>query len=323
MASKSGTNENTAYVLISTHGAIHGLEKTINHDIHLNVYKINATAVGVCNMVEDGVLSQMGEDMKSFISVNYRLSPDDMVRELREELPQIDEIHKEAFAIKTKQTTNRNKTKHDVYMNTRTYKPRKVNAYEDNNIIEQTDIEGDPDVYGPYVNHSDKAYSSVEWKMGDSYHNKHYTLIRRERSETNPNMYNNTVMLLNKEDGFVDLDLVGIRHNTRSQAKEEDNEDDEEEEDVSGNKYNIEFTMKDIFEELHTKGYTDAVIIDLSCAAGEDDRDERKIRRTLRRRKLRRRTLPKNALYGGGKRTTKRKRKTKTKRKTKLKRKQK
>ena len=314
---------NIAYVLISTHGAIHGLEEMIKHDRHLNVYKINATAPGVCNMVEDDELSLMGENMRSFISENGHLSPDNMVHELRHVLPQIDEIHKEAFSINKKETKNHNKTKPDVYMHTRTYKPRKGDAgdaFKGLRIIERIDIEQDPDVFGQYVTHSDKAYNSVEWKFGDSYHNKHYTLIRRERSETNPNMYNNTVMLLNKEDGFVDLDLVGIRHNTRSQAKEED---DEEEEDVSGNKYNIEFTMKDIFEELHTKGYTDAVIIDLSCAAGEDDRDERKIRRTLRRRKLRRRTLPKNALYGGGKRTTKRKRKTKTKRKTKLKRKQK
>ena len=313
MPPKSVDKPNIAYVLISTHGAIHGLEEEVVHDIPLNVYKINATAVGVCNMVEDGELSLIGENMKSFISKNDRLSPDDMVRELREELPLIDKIHKEAFAIRNKQTKNRNKRKSDVFMHTRTYKQRKVDPYEGNSIIEKSDIDEDPDVYGQYVNHSDKAYSSVKWEMGDSYRNKHYTLIRSERSETNANMYNNTVMLLNNKDGFVDLDLVGIHHNTRSQAKEEDVEEEEED---ARDKYNNEFTMKDILEELHQKGYTDVVIIDLSCAAGEDDRDERKIRRTL---KL-------DTKRGGKQKTrktrkTRKKRKTKTKRKTKLKRK--
>ena len=129
------------------------------------------------------------------------------------------------------------------------------------------------------------------WKRGDSYLNKTYTIIPEERVDTTSNPYNNTVLIIG-EPGMPDLDIVNMSHNLRSGASKEDSD----------------FTLSEILTELVEKGYTDTIIIDLSCSAGWDERDGRGLRRgTVER-------------YGGKRRTKRVKAVKKTKKNKKSKR---
>jgi len=289
-------NHNTAYVLLTVHGAIHSLKPMVLHDLPINVYKLNAVVPGVCNFVQEDVLRDMGKDLKSFISQYMDISPDKMARELQYLIPALDVVYNESVATRTRKTNKSKKSKKtDIYMNTRGYKKRQYEPYKDNIHVDKSIVDEYPELMHPYIEKSEHAYSLTEWKEGDFYHDKHYTIHRYERSETYTNIYDNTVILLGDQ-GFEELDLVKMHHNTRSQASEESDD--------------IRFTTTDILKELHDKGYTDVVMIDLTCAVGENDRDGRKIRRTFSQ-----------DVKRGGKSKTKRRRKHngKTKRRCKTK----
>ena len=65
------------------------------------------------------------------------------------------------------------------------------------------------------------------------------------------------------------------KQETENNSKESD-ESDESEEEYDTNKY---ISLSEILKNLKEKGYTDTIIIDLSCSVGYDSRSSRILRR--------------------------------------------
>jgi hypothetical protein len=281
-----------AILLITTHGNLDGTDPETIHTENINVYKINATTPGVCNFVSDDELLDMGNSISKYINEKKTIWNEKNVltsaqnldlafktprigqqqitylaQSLRTYLPRIDGVYKET--VKTTASTKKRKLESDFF----------------------DDDDTDPDI-GLFRENIGKGYKMYNWKQGDSYLNKTYTIIPEERIDTTSNPYNNTVLIIG-EPGMPDLDIVNMSHNLRSGASKEDSD----------------FTLSEILTELVEKGYTDTIIIDLSCSAGWDERDGRGLRRgTVER-------------YGGKRRTKRVKAVKKTKKNKKSKRK--
>ena len=280
-----------AILLITTHGNLDGTDPETIHTENINVYKINATTPGVCNFVSDDELLDMGNSISKYINEKKTIWNEKNVltsaqnldlafktqrigqqqitylaQSLRTYLPRIDGVYKET--VKTTASTKKRKLESDFF----------------------DDDDTDPDI-GLFRENIGKGYKMYNWKQGDSYLNKTYTIIAEERVDTTSNPYNNTVLIIG-EPGMPDLDIVNMSHNLRSGASKEDSD----------------FTLSEILTELVEKGYTDTIIIDLSCSAGWDERDGRGLRRgTVER-------------YGGKRRTKRVKAVKKTKKNKKSKR---
>ena len=102
-----------------------------------------------------------------------------------------------------------------------------------------------------YRDNIDKGYQLEKWDQGDEYLDKTYTIISDERSDTTSNPYNNTVLFLG-ETGMPDSSVIDIPYNSRSNKAKGD----------------TQMRLSEILEDLTEKGYTDTIIIDLSCSAG-------------------------------------------------------
>lgn len=280
-----------AIILITSHGNLDAIEEQYKHDEDINVYKINATTPGVCNFIDDDELINMGLSINSIvekrkrdwlnngmlsstqpIELNFKSSAlgqqqiSYLAKTLRSYLKERDPIHKEAFKAKTLRAQNKTV-------------PESV-FFKDN--VDDPDI----DIYNEHIH---EGYNMHVWKKGQSYLNKTYTIIPEERIETGKNPYNNAILLLG-EAGIPELDLVNMPYGMRSNKEKDD----------------TQFYLSEIFTKLTEMGYTDTIVIDLSCAAGWDERHHRRLRRKID-----------DVKYGGKRKTKKRAKKLSKKKKTK------
>lgn len=297
----SGKEINTANIklailLISTHGGIdHVGEKGDEnmfkkHTEDINIRKINATTPGVCNLVNPDVLEAMGNTINKFINgvkkewetsdilskgvSNLELtfeSPEmgqcelfQLTRTLRDFIPQIDEVHleaKETEAIKKDAKASKKKVE-----------------------VEPELLNPDPDIdEKAYSENIDKAYQMDKWGKGELYLDKSYSIKHNERIEENKNPYDNTIQFLGVA-GNPELDVIKkkIPYPFRSlvQPDEDEDEEEEEDEDVEKEYPTTNIQLSEVLEELVEKGYTDTIIIDLSCSSGYSDRENRALKRS-------------------------------------------
>lgn len=280
-----------AILLITTHGNLSPTEDLTTYNEPMTVRKINATRPGVCNWISDDELIDMGDKMSSFINsikeqwaLSNELKPSndielslkgtykqqqqkltDLSRTLRSFMPIIDGVHKD------------------------TLKDVKRVSKGKNPISEQFDEETltDPDLLN-YQKFMDETYSLTRWETNQEYLDKTYTILPDERIENAGNPYNNTIMLLGTN-GLQEMqEILKIPYTTRSLKERDD----------------IEVRLSEILTELNNQGYTDTIIIDLSCAAGYNDTSARLlIRKGVK-------------AYGGKKRKNKTKRRKTKRRKT-------
>ncbi len=330
-----GKETKLAILLITTHGNLDNLKPLTKHEEDINVYKINATKPGVCNYIQDDELRDMGTKISDFINTKKKgwekkemlkdsnnilfknekqrkKELDDLTKELSELLPKIDEVHKEAKKI-SKSLPGKKKQ-------------------EDSDFFDSDNSDEDLKQYKQNIN---ETYKISKWEKNDEYNDKAYTIILDERTETNCNPYNNTIILLG-EPGMPELEDVKMTYNLRNikektkeeeQAKEEveekeekdkekeeveekeekeekdkkkedvfdmreilnelkkikegneseeSEESEESDEEYDTNKY---ISLSEVLKNLKEKGYTDTVIIDLSCSVGYDDKSSRILRR--------------------------------------------
>ena len=290
-----GGDVKLAILLITTHGNLDNLEQPLSHNLDINIRKVNATIPGVCNYIQDDELQEMGDEMSRFIDLIKKqwlsdgiLKPSSglelefkssavaqqhinyLSQSLRSFIPRIDGIYKETVKTNASKGVKKNI------------------EYEESVFLDQDDP--DPDV-GKYSENIDKAYQLYQWNKGDKYLDKTYTIIPDERVETTSNPYNNTVLFLG-EVGIPDSGVINIPHNLRSNTTIDENK---------------EIKLSEILKDLTDKGYTDTIIIDLSCSTGYDDIGARSLMRSYNKGDF--------PHYGGKKRKTTRKTR-KTSRKT-------
>ena len=263
-----GGDVKLAILLITTHGNLDNLEEPLTHNFNINIRKVNATIPGVCNFIEDDELLEMGNKMKRFIDyIKEQWFNDDILKpssgielkfkspaiaqqqmtylsqSLRSFIPRIDGVYKE-----TVKTASSKKIQQDV----------------DSMFIDPNDP--DPDV-GKYTTNINKAYQLHKWNRNDKYLDKTYSIIHGERSDTTSNPYNNTVLFLS-EIGIPEANVINIPHNLRSNKMIDDNK---------------EIKLSEILKDLTDNGYTDTIIIDLSCSTGYDDVGARALMRNYKK----------------------------------------
>ncbi len=284
-----------AILLITTHGNLDNLEPLKTQDIDINIHKINATTPGVCNYIEDeegnGELLDMGQKMSDFIGFIKDQWITDGKLSSRNDL--VLTFGSDAIAHQ-----------HIGYLSQslRSFMPRIDNVKKETarhvtsgKIMEDlsVDMEGvDPRKYRDKI---DEMYQLYKWETDERYMDKTYTIIPDERIFTASNPYNNTVLYLGKP-GLPDSGVINMRYNLRSNASSDEVDDDYK-----------RIKLSEILTELKEKGYTDTIIIDLSCNVGspndegETDRSSMILSRNFKR-------DPENfPKYGGKKRKSKRK----------------
>jgi hypothetical protein len=266
MKQKGGSdNVNLAIVLITTHGTLDVIESQERHDENINVFKINATRPGVCNYILDDELLDMGNKINKFITmvkedwVDRGITPSSSSSELTFNTPKISQQQLKYLT-----------------QSLRSFLPRIDNVYRDTKRVAQSNKKNAMTIESDYFDEEDyeeqdlnkyrenvgDAYKMYTWKKGDTYIDKTYTIIPEERIDTTSNPYNNTVLLLG-EDGMGDLEVVNIPYNLRSRRNEDDRL----------------ISLSEILQNLVENGYTDTIIIDLSCSSGPDERGSRLLRR--------------------------------------------
>ena len=257
-----------AILLITTHGNLDNLEEPLTHNFNINIRKVNATIPGVCNFIENDELLEMGNEMKRFIDyIKDQWFKEDILQSssgielkfkflsiaqqqmtylsqsLRSFIPQIDGVYKETV---------------------KTASSKRIQQDEDSMFIDPNDP--DPDV-GKYTTNINKAYQLYNWNRGDKYLDKTYSIIPDERSDTTSNPYNNTVLFLS-EAGIPESNVINIPHNLRSNKMIDENK---------------EIKLSEILKDLTDHGYTDTIIIDLSCSTGWDDVGARALTRSYKK----------------------------------------
>ena len=253
-----------AILLITTHGNLDNLEEPLTHNFNINIRKVNATIPGVCNFIENDELLEMGNKMKRFIEyIKGQWLKEDILQpssgielkfkspaiaqqqmtylsqSLRSFIPRIDGVYKETV---------------------KNASSKRIQQDEDSMFIDPNDP--DPDV-GRYTTNINKAYQLYNWNRGDQYLDKTYSIIHGERVDTTSNPYNNTVLFLS-EIGIPEANVINIPHNLRSNKMIDDNK---------------EIKLSEILKDLTDNGYTDTIIIDLSCSTGWDDIGARSLTR--------------------------------------------
>ena len=275
-------NVKLGILLITTHGNLDPHEEETENNTNVNIRKINATTAGVCNYIEDGELLDMGKKLNEFIIERKNIaiqrglleSPnnldmsfassklgeqyvDNLSKSIRSYIPKIDGVRKETV----KSITGKRK-------------------------IEPEFIEiDDPDLdVRKYRDNISESYTLTKWDPNQMYLDKTYTIIPEERRDTTANYYNNSILFLG-EMGEPESITVNIPYNLKSNVNKMNDD---------GNNY-IYIRFSEILEELGEKGYTDVIVIDLSCSAGWDDREGRILTRQSKMQKI---------IYGGKRRKT-------------------
>ena len=285
-------------LLITTHGNIDSLEPTSTHNLDINIRKINSTIPGVCNFIEDGELLKMGNEMSRFINKKKKKWLTDGILKRSSGLefdfksPAMAQYQIENLSKSLRTEIERIDGVRKETVKTATSK-RKVEP----RFMESKDTRWEP-AASKYRDNIDKGYQLEKWDQGDEYLDKIYTIISDERSDTTSNPYNNTVLFLG-ETGMPDSSVIDIPYNSRSNKAKGD----------------TQMRLSEILEDLTEKGYTDTIIIDLSCSAGFTDTDSRNATYGYKRGEV---MTGKAPYHVGGKKRKSRKtsRKRKSKRKT-------
>lgn len=290
-----------AIMMITTHGNLDPLEKEITHDLskHPTVRKINATSPAVCNWTSPESLNEMiGMRMKGYIALN---------KEQEEKTCNINGITYNPDNILCLHGTDKQQQQQIKYFSEslRTFMPTIDNIRKDTKqFVEKTakgktaELENfdessytDPDLH-KYMENLPKSYQLEKWKDGNEYYDKIYTIIRSELVGEEVSAIDNTMFFLGEKHlQQLPLPKLPVGRITRGFEKGDD----------------ITFKLSEILEKLKELGYTDTIIIDLSCNAAYDARSAR--------------TLVRNEKKKGGKKTKKKikkpsKKKRRQKRKT-------
>ena len=261
-----GGDVKLAILLITTHGNLDNLEEPSTHDFNINIRKVNATIPGVCNFIENDELLEMGNEMKRFIEyIKGQWLKDDILQpssgiELKFKSPAIAQQHIDYLSQSLRSFIPRID---GVYKETVKNASSK-RIQQDPMFIDPNDP--DPDV-GRYTTNINKAYQLYKWDKGDQYLDKTYTIITDERVDTTSNQYNNTVLFLS-EAGIPESNVINIPHNLRSNKMIDENK---------------EIKLSEILKDLTDNGYTDTIIIDLSCSTGWDDIGARALTRSYKK----------------------------------------
>lgn len=265
---KGGTPMKLGIVLITTHGNLNPEEPEEIYTNKMSVRKINATAPGVCNYISPDSLEDMGNSMSTFInSIRKQWEEENIAN------PNVHDIELEFNNLSDLQKQQKI---HDVSRTLRTFMPRiddvLRNAKKDTKLIEKGKLRAseyapeNPDKdkdYLYYENHIDKSYKLTKWKKDQKYLNKVYTIIPEERKTEAGNPYDNTIVVLGNKEGVKEIPGLFKKYKTRESYK-----DDED----------SQITLKDLLDILNNEGYTDTIIIDLSCAFA-DERGQRRFER--------------------------------------------
>lgn len=249
-------NPKKAVLLITTHGNLDDTDERVQHALDINVHKLNATTPGVCNWIADEDLVGMGLKINEIVKENKDMSASRLLHKLKNVLPSIDEMYKEDTKM-----DNEGKVQESDYFET--------------GFIDKD--------FTSYHNNKEYAYETRQWKKGDIYLNKYYTSLIDEEYDTNSNPFNNNVILLGTK-GLLELDVMNKSRTSLRKDK------DIIKKDKKANKKR--FFLKDILEELDKDGYTDVVIVDLSCSTGFGETAARYLRRTNKKEEY---------IYGGNK----------------------
>tara|TARA_B100000927_G_scaffold163643_1_gene131863 strand:- start:50 stop:1159 length:1110 start_codon:yes stop_codon:yes gene_type:complete len=308
-----------AILLITTHGNLDNLQPLKKHEEDINVYKINATKPGVCNYIQDDELRDMGLKLSEFINKKKEKLKEeeleDFTTKLSKMLPEIDEVHKDAKKIsklalgkKSKVKSNKNSDEdedsdEDNFFNDEdsdqdlkeyikhsvkeedTYKTliwKKDEEYHDKayTIILDERMETNENPYNntiiflgeeglPALEYVEMAYNlrNTKEKAIEEKKEEEKKDEEKEEKEDEPEEQN----VFNMEEISKILDDL---QSEESDEKSDKSEESEEEYDT--NKY---ISLSEILKKLKEKGYTDTIIIDLSCSVGYDPRSSRVLRR--------------------------------------------
>ena len=304
-----------AIIMITTHGNLDPLEEKIRYDLskHPTVRKINATADAVCNWTSpDGLNEMIGQRMNGYIrdmkqretkkckKTKIEYNPDNIIclygtdkeqqlqiqhfsKSLRTFMPTIDNIRQDAKQFVDKTAKG---------------KPATFDIFDE-------ESSSDPDMHS-YMKSLPKSYQLEKWEEGKEYYNKIYTIIRSELVGEDVSAIDNTMFFLGEKHlKKLPLPELPVIPQTRSSIKKDD----------------ITFKLSEILEKLKELGYTDTIIIDLSCNAGYDGRSARRLVRAEQAKakaKAKEKAKAKAKEKAGGKRTKiKRKKPSKKKRKSK------
>jgi len=262
-----GGDVKLAILLITTHGNLDNLEEPLTHNFNINIRKVNATIPGVCNFIENDELLEMGNKMTRFIAlIKEQWYNDNILKpsagiELEFKSPAVAQQHIDYLSQSLRSFIPRID---EVYKETVKATSSK-RIQQDPMFIDPNDP--DPDV-GRYSENIGRAYQLYKWDKGDQYLDKTYTIIPDERVDTTSNPYNNTVLFLS-EAGIPESNVINIPHNLRSNKMIDENK---------------EIKLSEILKDLTDHGYTDTIIIDLSCSTGWDDIGARALTRSYKKR---------------------------------------
>lgn len=286
-----------AIIMITTHGNLDPLEEKIKHDLikHPTVRKINATADAVCNWTSpDGLNEMIGQRMNGYIrdmkqretkkckETKIEYNPDNILCLYGTDKEQQLQIQHFSQSLRTFMPTIDNIRQDTQQFVEKTAKGKYA-------VLDSFDEEShsDPDMHS-YMKSLPKSYQLEKWEEDEEYYNKIYTIIRSELVGEDVSAIDNTMFFLGEPHlKKLPLPELPVISQTRSSIKQDD----------------ITFNLSEILEKIKELGYTDTIIIDLSCNAGYDDRSAR--------------TLVRDGTKGGKKTKIKRKKPSKKKRKSK------
>jgi len=275
-------NVKLGILLITTHGNLDPHEEKTENNTNVNIRKINATAAGVCNYIEDGELLDMGKKLNKFILERKTIA---IERGLLKSPNNLD-MSFESNKLADRYVDNLSKSIRSYIPTIDGVRKETIKSITGKRKIEEEFIEiDDPDLdVRKYRDNISGAYSLTKWEPNQMYLDKTYTIIPEERRDTTANYYNNSILFLG-ELGELESVTVNMPYNLKSNVdKMNDN----------GNNYTY-IRFSEILEELGVKGYTDVIVIDLSCSAGWDDREGRILTRQSKMQKI---------IYGGKRKKT-------------------
>ena len=270
-------NVKIGILLITTHGNLDPHEEQTENNTNVNIRKINATTAGVCNYIEDGELLDMGKKLNEFIIERKKTA---IERGLLESPNNLD-MSFESSKLGEQYVDNLSKSIRSYMPKIDGVRKETVKSITGKRKIDPEFIEiDDPDLdVRKYRDNISGAYTLTKWEPNQMYLDKTYTIIPEERRDTTANYYNNSILFLG-ELGAPESLTVNMPYNLKSNVNKMNDDGD-------NYKY-IRFS--EILEELGEKGYTDVIVIDLSCSAGRDDREGRILTRQSKMQKI---------IYGG------------------------
>lgn len=307
-----------AILLITTHGNLDNLQPLKKHEEDINVYKINATKPGVCNYIEDSELKSMGLELSKFINDEIKdlkeEKLEDFTKKLSEMLPEIDEVHKDAKKISKLAPGKKSNVepdfidpndsdedaqqyiKHSNEENTYQISQwKKDEEYHDKayTIILDERMETNENPYNntiiflgeeglPALEYVEMAYNLRNTKE-KAIEEKKEEEKKEEEKEEKEDEEKEDEEKEEKEDEPEEQNVFNMEEISKIlddlQSEESDEKSDkseESEEEYDTNKY---ISLSEILKKLKEKGYTDTIIIDLSCSVGYDPRSSRVLRR--------------------------------------------